>query len=203
MTNYGPVQRCALLLHYAGTTVQDIYETLEEDETENDVYQRCVDALNEHFQTEPNIPFERYTFRQMAQKGLEQSTSSALACVNKLNSVVFRIQMIRSGTKSSRSCLMPSLDGSCWKSATLYCSISCRQPEHGKLLSNRHKEWPTQLFETQSTQLFGQRRLTKFSGQPSSSQSPSPILPRWSAATVQGRDTPPSLRYAQQRGRNA
>ena len=64
-------RRRALLLHYAGTTVQDIYETLEEDETENDVYQRCVDALNEHFQTEPNIPFERYTFWQMAQKGSE------------------------------------------------------------------------------------------------------------------------------------
>ena len=114
--------------------------------------------------------------------------------------------MIRSGTKPLRSCLTPSLDGSCWKSATLDCKICCRQPEHEKLLSNRRKEWPVQLFQTQSTQLLGQRRLTKIlraAKEPSSSQSPSLILPRRSAATVEGRDTPPSLPHAQQRGRRA
>ena len=173
-------RRRALLLHYAGRTVQDIYETLEEDETENDVYQRCVDALSEPFQTEPNILFERYTFRQMAQKGLKQSTCLPLACVNRLNSVVFWTRMIRFGTKSSRSCLTLSFDESCWKSATLDCKICCRQPEHGKLLSNRLKEWPVQLFQTQSTQLLGQRKLTKILRavkEPSSSRSPSLILP--------------------------
>ena len=57
-----PARKRSLLLHYAGTAVQDIYEGLQgtEDEDENDVYVRTATVLEDHFRAEPNIPFERY-----------------------------------------------------------------------------------------------------------------------------------------------
>ena len=68
-----PARKRSLLLHYAGTAVQDIYEGLQgtEDENKNDVYVRTATVLEDHFRAEPNIPFERYAFRQMSQKPSE------------------------------------------------------------------------------------------------------------------------------------
>ena len=68
-----PGRRRALLLHYAGTAVQDIHEAIEGDENgaERNVYLRTVNVLEAHFHSEPNTPFELYTFRQMSQQASE------------------------------------------------------------------------------------------------------------------------------------
>ena len=68
-----PGRRHALLLHYAGTAVQDIHVAIEGDENgaERNVYLRTVNVLEAHFHSEPNTPFERYTFRQMSQQASE------------------------------------------------------------------------------------------------------------------------------------
>ena len=65
-----PAWKRSLLLHYTGTAVQDIYKGLQgtEDEDENNVYVRTATVLEDHFRAEPNIPFERYAFRQMSPK---------------------------------------------------------------------------------------------------------------------------------------
>ncbi|XP_062511800.1 uncharacterized protein K02A2.6-like [Corticium candelabrum] len=59
----------SLLLHYAGTAVQDIHESLTEAAVtdDNTAFSRTVDALDTYFQCAPNTPYERHTFRQMRQ----------------------------------------------------------------------------------------------------------------------------------------
>ena len=68
-----PGRRRALLLHYAGTAVQDIHEAIESDQNgaERNVYLRTVNVLEAHFHSEPNTPFEQYAFRQMSQQASE------------------------------------------------------------------------------------------------------------------------------------
>lgn len=59
-------QKKALLLHCAGTAVQDIFFTLELKQGA-DAYERATKTLNSHFQTKVNVPYERYCFRQLSQ----------------------------------------------------------------------------------------------------------------------------------------
>uniref|UniRef100_A0A8W8NRV4 CCHC-type domain-containing protein n=1 Tax=Magallana gigas TaxID=29159 RepID=A0A8W8NRV4_MAGGI len=56
-----PEQRKALLLHFAGPEVQDIYNTLNEvrAEQEDSVYTVAVKTLNKHFENKVNVPYER------------------------------------------------------------------------------------------------------------------------------------------------
>ena len=55
----------ALLLHLAGTEVQDIFFTLED--ANNGGYDGAVTKLNAHFKPQKNIPYERHMFRQAEQ----------------------------------------------------------------------------------------------------------------------------------------
>lgn len=59
-------QKKALLLHSAGLEVQDIFFNLPEGEGDN-VYERTRNALNNHFNPQSNVPFERHMFRSTAQ----------------------------------------------------------------------------------------------------------------------------------------
>ena len=61
------VQRRALLLHCAGSDVQDIFDVLPNTGNAKE-YQKAEDALTAHFVTQINIPYERHLFREMVQE---------------------------------------------------------------------------------------------------------------------------------------
>ena len=62
----------ALLLHSAGTAVQDAYVNLTEaEDKEKNVFTRAVKALDGHFKDDPKKPFERHKFRAMEQRAGE------------------------------------------------------------------------------------------------------------------------------------
>ena len=62
-------QKLALLLHYVGDEVNDIFDTLTiteagEDESPID---KAIDALSAYFQPKQNVAYEEYQFRQAKQ----------------------------------------------------------------------------------------------------------------------------------------
>ena len=62
-------QKLALLLHYVGDEVNDIFDTLTiteagEDESLGD---KAIDALSAYFQPKQNVAYEEYQFRQAKQ----------------------------------------------------------------------------------------------------------------------------------------
>ena len=61
------VQRRALLLHCAGSDVQDTFDVLPNTGGAKD-YQKAEDTLTAHFVTQINIPYERHLFREMVQE---------------------------------------------------------------------------------------------------------------------------------------
>ena len=58
----------ALLLHYAGEKVYDIFDTLADT---GDDFQKAVDKLTAHFAPKKNVDFETYRFRQASQSSGE------------------------------------------------------------------------------------------------------------------------------------
>ncbi len=56
----------ALLLHYAGSEVDDIFDTLDDTGAETD-YKKATDALKKYFEPQKNREFEIYRFRQAKQ----------------------------------------------------------------------------------------------------------------------------------------
>ena len=63
-------QKRALLLHCAGSDVQDIFETLTDTGNDED-YNKALDALDGHFKPSVNTPYERHLLRQMTQNHIE------------------------------------------------------------------------------------------------------------------------------------
>ena len=62
------IQKRAIVLHLAGTDVQEIFETLTET---GDDYVTALAKLTEHFEPQKNISFERHNFRQAVQESGE------------------------------------------------------------------------------------------------------------------------------------
>lgn len=60
-------RRRALLLHFAGPDVQDIFSTLSDTGTATD-YGKAVQALNDYFVPKVNTAYARHAFRQLTQK---------------------------------------------------------------------------------------------------------------------------------------
>ena len=60
-------QQRALLLHYAGPAVDEIFDTLPDTGEDKD-YKAAVDALNAYFIPQANSAFEEYNFRQAKQQ---------------------------------------------------------------------------------------------------------------------------------------
>ena len=60
-------QKRALLLHYGGPQVDEIFDTLEDVGDEKD-YKKAVEKLNARFSSQLNITCEVYNFRQVKQK---------------------------------------------------------------------------------------------------------------------------------------
>ena len=60
-------QRRALLLHYGGPQVDEIFDTLEDVGDEKD-YKKAIEKLNVHFSPQANITYKVYNFRQAKQK---------------------------------------------------------------------------------------------------------------------------------------
>ena len=57
--------RCkAILLHYAGTKINEIFDTLSED---GDDYQVTIDKISAYLKPRKNVAFDRYNFREIAQ----------------------------------------------------------------------------------------------------------------------------------------
>ena len=69
------VRKQALLLHYAGPEIDEIYDTLpvddSADESEINVYQTTANALTKYFTPKTNTAFEIYNFRQATQGSTE------------------------------------------------------------------------------------------------------------------------------------
>ena len=59
-------QKEALMLHFAGPEVDEIFDTLEDPEAETD-YKAAVEKLTEYFAPQTNIAYEIYNFRQARQ----------------------------------------------------------------------------------------------------------------------------------------
>jgi len=57
-------QKRALLLDCAGEEVQDIFDTLPEEETPENDYAKAIAALDKYFTPRTNIPYERFIFRR-------------------------------------------------------------------------------------------------------------------------------------------
>ena len=71
-------QRKAMLIHYAGEEVFDIFETFNTEQKgseDNEGYQVLCDSLTKHFQLRKNIDFERYRFRLARQEPNESMMS--------------------------------------------------------------------------------------------------------------------------------
>jgi len=64
-------QKKSLLLHCAGMSVQDIFFTLTSSTEGADVYAKAVNTLEDYFVPQANVPYERHTFRQLAQQPSE------------------------------------------------------------------------------------------------------------------------------------
>ena len=64
--NHNKIRRRALLLHHAGTDVQDIFSTLDDTGGAAD-YDKAVKALNDYFVPKVNNAFSRQTFYQLSQ----------------------------------------------------------------------------------------------------------------------------------------
>ena len=62
-----PKRKRALLLHYAGPEVDEIFDTLPDTGDDND-YATAVEKLNGYFSPQKNIAYEVYNFRQTKQK---------------------------------------------------------------------------------------------------------------------------------------
>jgi hypothetical protein len=59
-------QKRALLLHYTGPDVDDIFETLPDTGEDKD-YKKAVECLNTYFVPKVNTVYEEYQFRQAKQ----------------------------------------------------------------------------------------------------------------------------------------
>ncbi len=71
-------QKRALLLHSAGTEVQDLFEAMPEVDfvaaevgEQDDVYKQAVRKLNKFFLPQVNVAYERHLFRQLKQENKE------------------------------------------------------------------------------------------------------------------------------------
>ena len=62
-------QKRALLLHYAGPDVDDIFETLPDTGEDKD-YKKAVEYLNTYFVPKVNMVYEEYQFRQAKQRSV-------------------------------------------------------------------------------------------------------------------------------------
>lgn len=65
-----PDLKKALLLHLAGSDVQDVYGTLEKNEPSGSgkgVFELCCDKLDSYFAPKTNKIYERHLFRKMRQ----------------------------------------------------------------------------------------------------------------------------------------
>ena len=69
-----PKRKRALLLHYAGPEVDEIFDTLLNTSDDSD-YVTAVEKLNEYFSPQSNIAYEVYSFRQTKQKDGESLDS--------------------------------------------------------------------------------------------------------------------------------
>ncbi|XP_071502622.1 uncharacterized protein [Diadema antillarum] len=65
-----PKRKRALLLHYAGPKVDEIFDTLQDVGQESD-YDKAVAALNKYFSPKSNSLYETYIFRQAKQEANE------------------------------------------------------------------------------------------------------------------------------------
>ena len=60
-------QKRALLLHYGGPEIDEIFDTLQ-DVGEDKDYKKAVEKLTAHFSPQVNVTYEVYNFRQAKQK---------------------------------------------------------------------------------------------------------------------------------------
>ena len=100
----------ALLLHYAGEEINDIFETLPDTGEETD-YQTAVDALNAHFAPTANLEFSIYCFRQAKQQPNEtldtfhtRLQQLAMSCSFADNNKEVKTQIIQACTSRKLRC---------------------------------------------------------------------------------------------------
>ena len=92
-----------MLLHYAGPSVDEIFDTLEDTGDEDD-YDKAVEKLNDYFKPKANVTYEVYIFRQAKQK--EEET---------IDSFHTRLRQL------SRYCAFPDVDKEIKEQIILNC----------------------------------------------------------------------------------
>lgn len=99
-------QRKALLLHCAGSDVQDIYHTLTdpgpvgEDDKE---YDKAMRTLDHYFAPQVNVPFERHQFRQatkLTKKSQKLLINLSQDCFNSLKIAILAIKNLNTSVIS-------------------------------------------------------------------------------------------------------
>ena len=86
------MQRRALLLHCAGSDVQDLLDVLPNTGGTRD-YQKAEDVLTAHFVTQINTSYERHLFREMVQEENETVDQSAVRLRRKAQQCDYGDQM--------------------------------------------------------------------------------------------------------------
>ena len=86
------MQRRVLLLHCAGSDVQDILDVLPNTGGARD-YQKAEDVLTAHFVTQINTPYQQHLFREMVQEENETVDQSALRLRRKAQQCDYGDQM--------------------------------------------------------------------------------------------------------------
>ncbi|XP_014678719.1 PREDICTED: uncharacterized protein LOC106818534 [Priapulus caudatus] len=101
----------AMLLHYAGTDVDEIFDTLTIEEATGDAteYSVATAALNAYFTPKANTAFEVYNFRQATQKGGENMDAFATRLRQLAKSCGFADDKIEIANQIIFSCKSQSL----------------------------------------------------------------------------------------------
>ena len=71
-----PKQKRALLLHYSGPEVDEIFDTLEDTGEDKD-YKKAVEKITAHFNPQVNTTYEVYNFSKTKAKVLTVSTQDS------------------------------------------------------------------------------------------------------------------------------
>ena len=81
-------QKHALLLHYGGPEVQDIFDTLPNNGAADD-FETAMNKLDNYFTPAVNVPYERHLFRQMTQLETETIDQYVMRLTQRANNCEF------------------------------------------------------------------------------------------------------------------
>ena len=89
-------RRLALLLHYAGSEVEDVFETLPGNVGDKDTYSKAKPLFKAYFQPKKNVELEVFNFRREADKNLAKTwTHLQQGSANSQQGVILMILILK------------------------------------------------------------------------------------------------------------